>query len=140
MRNVFRVNILIADDSIVMQKLIESLMKQYNVGKVVLVNDGLQAAESLKKGTFDILFLDLNMPRYNGFSIANLVKALNLDVHIIAISSDMSAKNITKFSDLGVKYFLPKPLNTTKFKSVVEEILRKTDAKKKEQKAHENDE
>jgi response regulator of citrate/malate metabolism len=61
-------------------------------------------------------------------------------VHIIAISSDMSAKNITKFSDLGVKYFLPKPLNTTKFKSVVEEILRKTDAKKKEQKAHENDE
>jgi PAS domain S-box-containing protein len=63
--NVFDGNVLIAEDNIVNQELIKILLDEKGV-KYTIANNGLEAIEEYKKSNFDIIFMDVNMPKMDG--------------------------------------------------------------------------
>lgn len=117
------VTVLIADDNVVMRNLIKFYLKEYGV-EINEAKDGIEALSIIKAKEINILFLDINMPNIDGFNVAKYLKEKENPPHIISISSDLSNTNINIFKELGVKYFLNKPLNPKDFKKTMQMLLK----------------
>lgn len=71
----------------------------------------------------DIIFLDLEMPGYNGYDVMEMLRPLPraMSVPIVAYTTHIS--HIQQVKDAGFHSFLGKPLNRTEFPEQVERIL-----------------
>ena len=65
-------NILVAEDNLINQELVLAMLSKMGYAPMI-VNDGLEAIEALKNNTFDIVFLDVQMPRLNGLETATYI-------------------------------------------------------------------
>ncbi|MBF0160329.1 MAG: CHASE domain-containing protein [Magnetococcales bacterium] len=65
-RAILSARVLVADDSPINQQVAVELLKMYGL-KVTVVNDGIEVLEALQQASFDILLIDLQMPRMDGF-------------------------------------------------------------------------
>jgi len=113
---------LIADDNLIMRNLIKYYLQPYKF-EIHEAKDGVEALSFMKKNDMDILFLDINMPNIDGFNVAKYIEVPGKHPTIISISSDLTRSNIIVLEELGVQYFLNKPLNIHKFKDIIDEIL-----------------
>lgn len=93
-----------------------------------VVNDGEQLIEELTKNIDklpDVLFLDLNMPRKNGFAslgyIKRSIELQDLPVVIFSTASEMEGIK-TVFRD-AAHYYICKPVDFTQLKKVIYEAL-----------------
>ena len=78
--------ILIAEDERPLSKALE--LKLRNVGyEVVTVSDGQEAIDLLAKGGFDVLLLDLIMPRADGFAVLEAINAKKVKIKTIVLSN-----------------------------------------------------
>ncbi len=124
-----KINILLADDNIddclLFREALEALPVSANLD---IVYDGDQLMERLsEKGAKlpDVLFLDLYMPRKNGFASLGAIKRnselQNIPVIIISsVSEQESVKNV--FRD-AAHYYICKPANFLQLKKVIYEAL-----------------
>ena len=115
-------NVLIADDNGVARNLLKFYLKKYDVS-VSEASDGLDALRRFKEQEFDILFLDLSMPNLDGLNVANYINKDQTKLDIIAVSATLDRQSIRKFKSVGVKYFLPKPLDNKKLEEIMDSIL-----------------
>jgi two-component system chemotaxis response regulator CheY len=117
--------VLIADDNAIMRKIVHTnLRHSIDTAVVEEVSDGKQVIAKLNENTFDLLFLDINMPHIDGIEVLryikdNLIKGLN----IIIISGELSDKNIEKLKEFSIKYIVEKPFDTNSFNKVIKEFL-----------------
>ncbi len=92
-----------------------------------IVNNGLEALLSLRSKTPipDIIFLDLNMPKMNGYEclaeIKNEVRLRHIPVVIYSTSKTDSDKQLTL--EMGAKYFFTKPGDFTALMKELGRIL-----------------
>ncbi len=81
--------------------------------EILTASDGQEALELIADSTPDMIFLDIMMPRLDGFGVLERLKATpdwrDIPVVIISAASDMD--NITRGIELGAEDFLPKPFN-----------------------------
>ena len=57
-------NILVAEDNLINQEMVLAMFSKMGYAPMI-VNDGLEAIDALKSSAFDIVFLDVQMPRLN---------------------------------------------------------------------------
>ncbi|PAM96658.1 response regulator [Flavobacterium sp. IR1] len=96
---------------------------------LVMVNDGVQLMEFLfecsTENLPDVLFLDLNMPRKNGFEclteIKQIEKLQHLPVIIFSTSLDMNIVDL--MYEKGAVYYIRKPGDFSKLKKVIGNAL-----------------
>jgi CheY-like chemotaxis protein len=79
-------NILIADDENSLRCSLGSILqaKGYNVS---MVENGIEAVESVKTGNFDVVFLDIKMPEMNGVEACKEIKKFNKKIIIIMMTA-----------------------------------------------------
>lgn len=102
--------ILIADDNEVNRKLITEVIKVCDENiEYKIVNDGAETVEALAEEYFDIIILDVMMPKLSGIQVCKSVKALVPETKVIVISANKA------FADealkAGADAFLTKPIN-----------------------------
>lgn len=123
------INILLADDDKNDCLLFKDALEELPVSAMLtIVHNGEQLIEEItKKGSKlpDVLFLDLNMPRKNGFASLGEIKRntdlQNLPVIIFSTASDIeTVKNV--FRD-AAHYYICKPVDFSKLKKVIYEAL-----------------
>jgi len=123
------INILLADDDKADCLLFKDALEELPVSaQLTTVHNGEQLMEELtKKGNTlpDVLFLDLNMPRKNGFASLGEIKRSselqNLPVIIFSTSSEQeSVKNVYRDA---AHYYICKPVDFTQLKKVIYEGL-----------------
>jgi len=73
------------------------------------VNDGLAAIEALKLKEYDVLLLDINMPRMTGMELIENICNQALSMKVIVVSGESSFDNARKALKLGAYDFLKKP-------------------------------
>ena len=115
-------NILIVDDSSFVRKSIKNIleMKNYNIS---LARDGAEALDVLKENKqINLIFLDLEMPKFSGIQVLEKVKQdpLLKDIPVIILSSSEDRQKYARVIKHGAIDFIRKPFLT-------EEILLKTD-------------
>jgi CheY-like chemotaxis protein len=129
------INILLADDDQADCLLFKDALEELPVSThLTVVKNGEQVLEELtQKGSklHDVLFLDLNMPRKNGFAALGEIKRNpnleKLPVVIFSTSSELEAVKRV-FSD-AAHYYICKPSDFTQLKKVIYEALTLTTQK-----------
>jgi CheY-like chemotaxis protein len=123
------INILLADDDKADCLLFKDALEELPVTATLsIVNNGEQLIEELTKqrnNLPDVLFLDLNMPRKNGFaSLGYIKRSAELQKLPVIIFSSASGQEAIKmvFRD-AAHYYICKPADFTKLKKVIYEAL-----------------
>ena len=74
--------------------------------------NGMLAVEAFKSnGKYDIILMDLKMPLMDGFDATRVIRSMNSDIAIIAISSFDNPETHKRCLELGFNEFLTKPIN-----------------------------
>jgi CheY-like chemotaxis protein len=106
-------SILVAEDNVVNQILIQKFLTKWNAGKLVVASDGQQALDQFDSGYFNIVLLDLQMPRLDGFSVAKAIRnhadPEKRDVPILALTASSLHEVKSEMEDAGIDDFIPKP-------------------------------
>ena len=104
--------ILVVDDSITIRKVTKRFLER-NDYKVKTARDGVDAVQQLQDFTPELILLDIEMPRMDGYELAMHVRnnARLKDVPIIMITSRTGEKHRQRALDIGVQHYLGKPYN-----------------------------
>jgi len=102
--------IMVVDDSLTVRKITSRLLEREGF-QVVTAKDGVDALEQLVDMKPDVMLLDIEMPRMDGFDLARNVRADKRlhDVPIIMITSRMADKHRNYAMEIGVNNYLGKP-------------------------------
>jgi len=104
------VNVLIAEDNLMNQKLIEILIKRMGWA-CSIVGDGIKAVEECLKGGYDVILMDIDMPRMDGYEATRVIRSHQIDIPIIALTAYCEDIFQDQSYKAGMNNFLPKPYN-----------------------------
>jgi CheY-like chemotaxis protein len=116
--------ILIVDDEILIASTTSRILQR--LGYVVSTqSDGEGAWQELSAGgpSYDLLLIDLSMPRMSGVDLVKKVRTLPGTVSIVVMSGRVSDEELHTLKTLKVDRILPKPFNTDQLKTVLSEVL-----------------
>ncbi|MBV1914726.1 MAG: response regulator [Pseudomonadales bacterium] len=116
--------IMIVDDSITLRKITSRIFEREGMN-IVTAKDGVEALAMLQEYTPDVMLLDVEMPRMNGYELAHQMKNHSRlkNVPIIMITSRTGKKHVQKGMELGVKYYLGKPFHEPELLECVHTLL-----------------
>jgi chemosensory pili system protein ChpA (sensor histidine kinase/response regulator) len=115
---------LVVDDSITMRRVTQRLLERRGV-KVFTARDGLDAITVLQEHAVDIILLDIEMPRMDGYQFATHVRndAKLKAVPIIMITSRSGEKHRAKAIEIGVNDYLSKPYQESQLIGAIQALL-----------------
>lgn len=119
--------ILFIEDYIPLQKKIASVLSDY-FENVEIASDGKEGIEKYKKiyeknGKFyDIVITDYEMPKINGIELIKTVKKLNDKQIFIVISAYQNSEYLIEYINLGIEYFIPKPIGPDNLLNVLDKV------------------
>jgi len=115
---------LAADDHPINLQLITHLLEDMGA-QVLQAEDGEQAVQMAKDHQFDMVFLDVHMPRMSGLEAAKNIQALEpgRSIPVVALTADAAEKNQREIARAGIHRFLIKPVNDEELRSMVRDLL-----------------
>jgi chemosensory pili system protein ChpA (sensor histidine kinase/response regulator) len=119
--------VMVVDDSITMRKVTGRVLER-NDFDVGTAKDGLDAVEKLQERVPDLMLLDIEMPRMDGYELATYMKndPRLKSVPIIMITSRTGEKHRQRALDIGVERYLGKPYQETELIAQIQELLAET--------------
>lgn len=116
--------IMIVDDSVTVRKVTSRLLERQGYD-VVTAKDGVDAIEQLETVKPDLMLLDIEMPRMDGFEVSNLVRhhEIHRDLPIIMITSRTGEKHRERALSLGVNQYMGKPFQEEALLENIESLL-----------------
>lgn len=115
--------ILLLEDDLILSEIIEEFLVEHGY-HVTLFYDGQEALNSLFVDKFDILVLDINVPRLSGFELLKALKEAKINTPAIFITSLSQIHDVKKGFALGAEDYLKKPFE-------LEELLVRIERTKK---------
>ncbi|MCC6869270.1 MAG: Hpt domain-containing protein [Burkholderiales bacterium] len=102
--------VMIVDDSLTVRKVTSRMLAREGFA-VTTARDGIDALQVLAEQIPDVILLDIEMPRMDGFEFAKTIKgdAKYKDIPIVMITSRTAEKHRTRAAELGVDLYLGKP-------------------------------
>ncbi len=122
-RSQFALNILVAEDNLVNQKLAHKVLEKIG-HTVTIANNGREAIEYCEKQKFDVVFMDLQMPEMDGLSATAEIRRLP-DLgsqRIYAMTAHAMTGDREKCMEMGMNGYLTKPLQMEELRKVLTEI------------------
>jgi chemosensory pili system protein ChpA (sensor histidine kinase/response regulator) len=115
---------LVVDDSITVRRVTQRLLER-NGMRVLTARDGVDAMEMLQEHTPDIILLDIEMPRMDGYEVATQVRAdARLSgIPIIMITSRVGEKHRARAIEIGVDDYLGKPYQEAQLLEAIEPLI-----------------
>jgi chemosensory pili system protein ChpA (sensor histidine kinase/response regulator) len=116
--------VMIVDDSLTVRKITSRLLAREGFD-VITAKDGVDAIELLEEHTPDVILLDIEMPRMDGFEFTRTIKADSRHSHIpiIMITSRTAEKHRSMARELGVDLYLGKPFQEEELLRNLREML-----------------
>jgi CheY-like chemotaxis protein len=121
-------NVLIAEDNFLNQKLISKLV-QNRGHKYTLTENGKECIEALKKDTYDLILMDIQMPEMDGIEATKFIRSdksgvFNSKIPIIAVTAYAFIEDRERCFDAGMNDFIPKPINNDKLTDVFQKVIK----------------
>jgi CheY-like chemotaxis protein/HPt (histidine-containing phosphotransfer) domain-containing protein len=115
------VNVLVAEDNPVNQEVMMGMLEDYGI-KTTIARNGLEAIATLKKYTFDLVFMDCQMPEMDGFEATNIIRnSLDSDkkIIVIALTANVMKGDRDKCIAAGMDDYLAKPINELELEKIL---------------------
>ncbi len=107
-----KIRLLMIDDNQELIAMIQEYFSTHDTIETALVaNNGTDGLNLIKNNQddYDVILLDLIMPKMDGLTVLENLKSTNLDKKIIVLTSYNAHDMIRKVSELGIDYFILKP-------------------------------
>jgi len=116
--------VMVVDDSVTMRKVTGRVLERHNF-EVITAKDGIDAIERMDERVPDLMLLDIEMPRMDGYELATHMKAdaRLRDVSIMMITSRTGEKHRQRAFEIGVDRYLGKPYQEPELLRHVYELL-----------------
>jgi signal transduction histidine kinase len=127
----FRPKILIAEDVSMNMLMIKAMLKklQPNIELLEAVN-GIQVLKQYSESRIDLIFMDVQMPEMDGLETTREIRKIEQTngkhIPIVALTAGAFQDEREKCISAGMDYFLTKPIESKKIKSVLEKYLNHT--------------
>lgn len=118
----FTGHILVAEDDFANQKGIKAILEKLGL-KVDVVGDGVEAIESLNNHSYDLVLMDMQMPRMNGYDATRAIRITGLKLPIIALTAHAMKGDTEKCLESGCDAYLSKPIILDKLFATLSEFL-----------------
>jgi DNA-binding response OmpR family regulator len=116
--------ILLVDDEHSVQKLLASALRKDGY-EVVGALDGRAALDRIGEGSFDLVVLDLMLPKIDGFEVCRQLRATS-SVPIIMLTARVEEIDKVLGLELGADDYITKPFSMREFRSRVKAVLRRS--------------
>ncbi|MFD1259307.1 hybrid sensor histidine kinase/response regulator [Entomomonas asaccharolytica] len=116
--------VMVVDDSVTVRKVTTRLLERQGM-QVITARDGLDAVTQLEEKVPDIMLLDIEMPRMDGFEVATRVRNDERTKHlpIIMITSRSGEKHRERALAIGVNEYMSKPFMDAKLIKSISDLL-----------------
>ncbi len=114
------IRVLMIDDNIELVNMVKEYFSNHAGIDVTLeAHDGVDGLDLIvnRQNDYDLILLDLIMPKKDGVSVLQEVKKMELDKKIIVLTSYNAQEMIRKVSELGINYFVLKPFDLTELEN-----------------------
>src|SRR5215204_3029704 len=117
--------IALADDHILLRTALASLIDSFDHCKVIQqAGDGDELIEQIKQGCRpDVIILDLNMPRKDGYEAAVWLKNNFPQIHVMMLTMYDSESALIRLLQAGVKGFLKKDIHPSELKFAIQSVI-----------------
>ncbi|HYW91449.1 MAG TPA: Hpt domain-containing protein [Gammaproteobacteria bacterium] len=118
------VTVMVVDDSITVRRVTTRLLESRQM-KVLTAKDGVDAVALLQENHPDIMLLDIEMPRMDGYELANHMQGHEewRDIPIIMITSRVGQKHRSRALEIGVDEYLGKPYQEADLLETINTVL-----------------
>lgn len=116
--------ILVVDDSVVVVEAVRDALEKDGYS-VMTAGDGLEALDLIKKNAFDLILLDIDMPRMNGYQLCKLLKRDEnfKAIPVVMLTAKSSEADRMWGLKAGSDEYLVKPFNYAKVKEIIRRFL-----------------
>lgn len=115
-------SILVVDDEDALRSVLSSEL--VNEGyEVRTAADGDEAIAELTKTPFDLVLLDIKMPRVNGFEVLKHIREGNNPTKVVMLTGFADLKNAIESKKLGADDFVSKPYDLVDLLTTIERVL-----------------
>lgn len=121
-----KVRVFLIDDNVELINMIKEYFSSdnKNIEVVMQAHDGEEGLRLIKNNLteFDVIVLDLIMPRKDGVGVLEELNRLGIDKKVIVLTSYNTGEMIRKVSELGVNYFILKPFELSELERRILEL------------------
>ena len=118
--------VLVVDDSKLMHKMYEVMLRQY---PLVYALDGRQALDRLQANNdIDLVLLDINMPNMNGLEFLAEMRAAGVQPNVIIISTEGREEDTARGLEAGADAYIKKPFHSEEIVDVIQRLEAKGSA------------
>jgi len=123
----FDAKVLVTEDNIINQKLIKRILEEHGI-TVDLANNGLESFEKRRSNTYDLLFMDIQMPVMDGIEATHEILAYEEDdeiphVPIVALTANALKGDREKYLGEGMDEYITKPIETNELLYILNKFL-----------------
>ena len=118
------------EDNEINAEILGELLRMWGAGFTVK-KDGFQAVEEFKNskpGTYDMIFMDVQMPVMNGYEAARAIRSLPRqdakDIIIVAMTANAFAEDVQLALDSGMNQHIAKPLEGSEMVETLERFVK----------------
>lgn len=119
--------ILVIEDEVLLADSIRALLSAKGF-TVECVYDGEDGAAYAETGVYDLLILDVMMPKMNGFEVARKVRAERCTTPILMLTAKSEVEDEIEGLNAGADYYLTKPFDSRKLLACINALLRRQGA------------
>ncbi|PZU89456.1 MAG: DNA-binding response regulator [Chryseobacterium sp.] len=123
--------ILFAEDEPTLAMVIKESLERKNYD-VVQVSDGLQALDSYMIQRFDLIILDVMMPKLNGWNVAQEIRKQNKKIPILFLTAKSENEDLIKGYSVGGNDYLRKPFHLEELLLRVKELIERNKESREE--------
>lgn len=118
-----KINVLIAEDVYTNQLLISKQLTILNIPKFTIVGNGQEAVNAVKREEYDIILMDIKMPKMDGYEATKLINKYYDEIdkprpYIVAMTANVLEKDQQECIRCGMNSFIGKPISIDDLKQL----------------------
>ncbi|WOE69205.1 ATP-binding protein [Hydrogenimonas thermophila] len=117
--------VLVAEDNPVNQMLISELLKDRGIDATIVEN-GIEALDELNRNQYDLVLMDVNMPKMDGIEATKKLRESGFKTPIVALTANVMAEEKSAYMKAGMNDHLSKPIETKALDIVLQKFLNTT--------------
>lgn len=117
--------LLIVEDDKLLSEALQTLLQIHGF-EVEVVYDGEDGVEYAETGVYDLLIVDVMMPKLNGYQVARQVRAAHITTPILMLTAKSETRDRVEGLNSGADYYLTKPFDNQELLACINALLRRT--------------
>ena len=117
------ISLLVVEDNAVNMMVMKGVLAKLGYQNIEKAQDGLEAVEKAVQGSYDLILMDCQMPKLDGYAATRRLRELGVKVPIVAMTAHAMSGDRGKCLEAGMDDYLTKPIAIDKLGAMLEQWL-----------------